>query len=219
MPLFFNSSTLYFNFINMIQIKNILYIFVGNLIIVSLLFSSCRTNKKIQASNKTPVVQNSNVKVKEPLATTTEIAVVEKKETPVVSKPSPVVNTIETPEALPPIPVNTIFKSNYPKATEVFWKKEVSDYKVNFVLSENRNSLVYSENGTLLETRVQILPDQLPPTIYTAIQNKYPNSMIISATTLKNSKGEGSYTAIIRTGTDKMEIKEIVMMENGTFVE
>lgn len=129
---------------------------------------------------------------------------------------------------MPPEIVETHFKNNYQNASEVLWtkvipeprtdNKDTRDFKVIFVLLEKKNSALYAENGDLIEIRMQILPDQLPNNIHAAIKDKYSKYQIIDAYTLKNSRLKGAYIAYIKTA-DSPDIKEVILMDNGIFVE
>lgn len=134
-------------------------------------------------------------------------------------------------ELVPPFPpaiVSSVFGESYPTIKKVLWTKETSatkpegikiqDYKANFLIEENSHSVVYSQDGELMETRVQILPAQLPQGIHTAIKNKYADAYVVSAQTFKHSKREGSYAVIIGSKSFLKDI-ELILMENGTIVK
>lgn len=120
-----------------------------------------------------------------------------------------------------------MFTKTYPTAVDANWIKKATlintkekpsnDYKVNFLLDNNRNSILYSEAGKVLETKTQILTDQLPPIIMKAIKNKYPGVQIVSASTFKNSTIKGTYSAVIKTHPEAEE-RELIIKEDGTFV-
>lgn len=226
--------------------KNLFSLFILPTLIGFTIFTGCGPNKKLQASKaqveqlkkdsiethrglenekqktanaKAEQLKNDTVETPPKLNNTTTTTVVKKK------APAPTSNT-STP--LPPAVVAKAFKTKYPAATEVVWTKRMPtvkvknkntrDYKVHFTLDDKNNSQVYAENGTLIETREQILPDQLPPNISTAIKSKYPDSSILSAATIRNSKIQASFIAVIKT-EEYPEGKELMLQENGTFVE
>ncbi len=208
------------------------------------LFTACGPNKKLQASkaqveqlkkDSVETHQRLDNEKKKTSKAPTEQPKKETAETPPPVNANPVVKKKSipvTPDAsnvskpLPPKVVSTSFKTKYPSATNVVWTSKMPivkvkntttrDYKAHFVVGDKNNSVIYSEKGTLIETREQILPDQLPPNIYAAIKAKYPDSNIISAASVKNSKVQGSFIAVIKT---QAEEKELMLLENGTIVE
>jgi hypothetical protein len=186
-----------------------------SLIACTILFTACGSSKKLQSSN----TKKNNTK--------TDRKSEEKKTQSVQKKTTS--TTTDAYDPLPPIGVENIFKSSYPSVTSAVWTKEMPliklenknarDYKVIFILDTTKNSVIYSEKGELIETRSQILPDQLPPNVYNAIKKKYPDAHIVSAATFKNSKINGSYSAIIKPRAKAAEEKEVILTENGVFVE
>jgi hypothetical protein len=226
--------------------KNALPLFLLSTFVGLTLFTACGSNKKLQAS-KAQVEQlkkdsiethrklenekkkTSKVRIEKSKQETvqTPLPVNDNNTNPVVKKKSTSpIATSEVSKPLPPKVVANIFKTKYPTATEVIWtrrmpivnvkNKNTRDYKAHFVIENKNNSVIYTENGTLIETREQILPDQLPPNIYAAIKSKYPDSNIVSAATIKNSKIQGSFIAVIKMQTEE---KELMLLENGTFVD
>ena len=177
-----------------------------------------QTEEKRIVATKKPVKKNIVVtkKVKAPVVAAAENKTVT--ETPT-----------ETYTPFPPTAVEDIFNNRYPSATNVAWTKEIplnaenangeiNDYRVDFLLEEIKYSVVYSKDGEQIEVREQILPDQLPPNIYTAIKRKYPDVHIVYASTCKNKKYSGSYSAIIKTQSNPDNV-EIILAENGTFIK
>ncbi len=196
--------------------KKIFYSIAFFSLIASIVFTACG-RKKMQTAN---VENNKTAETKTKTPPVKEKTVVKKTE---VKK----TEVAYTP--LPPTTIENNFKSKYPTATGAVWTKEVPlikvenknarDYKVNFSLDNNNNTVIYSENGDLIESRTQISPDQLPPNVMNAIKKKYPEAHIVSASTFKNSKINGSYSAIIKPQAQAAAEKEVILMENGTFVE
>ncbi len=181
--------------------------------------TACGTSKKLQAS-KTQVEQLKKDSIETHRKLNDKNTLTITKERPIKSKAAS--------KPFPPLVVDKKFKSTYPSATEVTWtkviplikfkNKSIRDYKANFIVQENKNIVIYSEKGDVIELREQILPEQLPQNIYTAINTKYPEGRILSTSTIKHSKTNGSYTAIIKPNAQTEEI-EVILMENGTFIE
>ncbi|MFN0047521.1 MAG: hypothetical protein ACKVOU_00190 [Cytophagales bacterium] len=129
---------------------------------------------------------------------------------------------------MPPEQVKMAFRSQFPTVSSEIWsektplimKENSKDrlFKVAFEFNKKKNWLTFSENGQLIETKVEILPEHLPPYLVNSIKIKYPEARIISATTYKSVRKEGNYTANLITQPNSDE-KQIVLLENGTFEE
>jgi len=203
--------------------------FLGLLILVACALStSCVSNKKMKAATA-HIEQLKKDSITTHHKLNEKNAIVVKNKVPVdTAKKASVVTKIDAVEPLPPIAVAKAFNTDYPSASEVVWAKEMPllkngnkntrDYRATFVFEKNKKSVIYSEKGKVIETKEQILPDQLPPNIYSAVKNKYPDFTIVSASTLKSLKINGSYTVVISNST-RTDEKELILMENGTFVE
>ncbi len=203
--------------------KTTLYSLALLMLVTCALFTACGPSKKLQFSKaQVKQLKKDSIETRHKL---------DEKNTANKDKTKTSKSTLATFDTkaykpLPPIVVENSFKSKYASATEVVWtkkmplvkvkNKDTRYYKADFLMEKNTNSVVYSENGELIEVRAQILADQLPPNIHDAITKKYPNATIVSATTFKNTKINGSYTAIIKAQSEE---KEVILMENGTFVE
>ena len=212
--------------------KNALYL-LTSISVMACLFTGCSHHKKMQAS-KTQInqPQKENIETPQKLNSknTSNNNNVVAKNTSGKPKPSIPLPTYDTKAyvPLPPTSIEDNFKSKYPSASDVVWVKKMplvksknpnaSDYKATFVLSGNNNSVIYSDMGELIETREQLSPDQLSQNIYNAIIKKYPDATIVSASSFKNSKINGSYAAIIKTASQAGEL-EVILTENGVFVE
>jgi hypothetical protein len=207
--------------------KNTLYSLAFLTALTCILFTACGPSKKLKASRaQVNQLKKDSIEARKKFDKKNAVG----KNTADKTKstiPLPTYNT-KSYIPLPPDAVDHNFKSKYPSATQVVWTKRMPlvktknenamDYKATFVVEKNNNSVIYSENGILIETREQIEPDQLPPNIYDAITKKYPKAIIVSATDFKNSKINGAYTAIIKSKEQSQEI-EVILTENGTFVE
>ncbi len=142
--------------------------------------------------------------------------------------PVPSVRTEDENVSLPPVRVASVFATSYPAASKVWWTrkaphtqlvdKATGHYKADFLVAANTNSVIYDENGKLVESREEILPVQLPPNILEAIKKKYPNTFVLSASTFKSTQMEGSYAAILRSTAQSDDI-EVVMTETGEFIK
>lgn len=178
--------------------------------IISLLFASCGTNKKMQASAA------PSTKIKKDSTTASP-----KKEEAIVPKTESV--------KVPPADIKNNFSSTFPLAENAAWKKQSMStstttssitYNVEFVEAGKKNWITYSEQGTVIEQRQEILVDQLPQNIYNAIRINYPTYSVASATTYKSTTKEGSY-AILLKPLSKFDTKqiEVILTENASLVE
>lgn len=120
----------------------------------------------------------------------------------------------------PPTRVGQTFHQSYPSARDVLWTKQKSSthYKANFFLDDNKQSVIYAENGDWIETSTQILPDQLPQQVYNAIKHEYPGVFVVSATSIKNVNNRASYSAVIRKETKASE-REVTLTDQGLFLK
>ena len=209
--------------------------------------TSCTMGKKVSAvdtkKTKTSKLNKPSKPIQEPASKTATVDPKKEptpaaKETTAVAVPitkTPVVDnvyretiTVETYTPLPSNEVEKAFKTSFPTAKAIVWTKESplpnnynvasNGYKANFTVLENKNTAIYSEAGQLLEAREQILPEQLPPAIYNAIQSKYPGFVVVSATSVKYSVLKATYAAIIRVNPQSEPI-EVILSENGTFLK
>lgn len=72
-----------------------------------------------------------------------------------------------------PAVVKSAFAKAYPKATEVEWEKEKSgDYEVNFEQGDEEMSVVYNNQGAVLEVETEIAVADLPAAVQTALKGK-----------------------------------------------
>ena len=115
-----------------------------------------------------------------------------------------------------------------PDASGIVWTNEVlhshpdtlveKAYKASFMVHEKRHTVIYAENAKLVEARSAILPDQLPENVYEAIKKEYPEDQIVSASTYKSTRTNGSYTAVVKSKLHDVE-KKLIVAENGTIVK
>lgn len=198
-------------------------------------FGSCArtkpTKSTLSKNNSTINSQAKNTKEKPISNKTQEVDT----KTTVVTKEKVVTETTsvttETPEKVftptpptPPEKVAAIFKKEYPAATTSIWNQMVPEgkngkmYLVSFLLGSNRNSAIFNENGIEIERRSEILPDQLPQTIYDAIKSKYKDAEIISATTFHSTLLKGNYAAKVKSESFAI-VSEFILTDKGEFIE
>jgi len=169
-------------------------------------------------------MQASKAPVKNAKPDTTEII----RETNRASaKPKSIEN--EAVVSVPPTQIGNKFSGDHAMATNVSWAKETAganesdktNYKAVYVEDGKKNWITYTESGVIVEERHEILTDQLPQNIYNSIKVKYPDVKIVSASTYKHLKQDGSYAVVIRPLTKSVDSneQELIVRENGTFVQ
>lgn len=190
--------------------KNVKYIFV---IVGALCLATCKPslikNNKQQQKSDSASVKHKFIKPKS------------KVKTIAIGK-----NDLLKP--FPPEMVAIEFKNNYPNFTQPMWSKSPTSvssnsmqtnlYRVDFKNETQENSATYTEIGERIETKVKILPEQLPQNIYEAIKVKYPGSLIISAFTYSSKKSNATYFVILKTEFP-VQKKELIINENGVIEE
>lgn len=136
----------------------------------------------------------------------------------------------ETLGSLPPSKIEDQFSAEHSLATNVTWAKETtpinsnessnSNYKAVYTENGKKNWITYAATGDIIEERHEILKDQLPQNIYNSIKQKYPDTEIVSVSTYKHLKHDGSYAVSVKpiSDTDSKEM-ELILRENGTVVE
>jgi len=193
-------------------------------IIFSGLLTSCSKGKQIASSKPTEKLHKDTTEITRQPTTGTTIQ-----------------RSVETPDHngtvvfLPPPQIKDRFTLEHASATETTWVKEntsanasentgtadnTANYKAFYSESGKKNWVTYSETGLVVEERHELLVDQLPQNLYNSIKQKYPDSKILSASTYKHLKKEGSYAVVIKSESS-IEAKpvELILRENGSYVE
>ncbi len=81
-----------------------------------------------------------------------------------------------------PAAVKTAFQAKFPGATDVKWGKEnAKEYEAEFKLDGNKVSANFAQNGSWVETETSIRVSDLPAAVTSAINTKYPGSVITLA--------------------------------------
>ena len=180
-----------------------------NLLVIALmtstLFMACKRNKMAK------VLTDTNV-------STTTITTTKPK--------TNISDTLRPDTSVPPQSIADVFKVNYPNVKTVTWeqvnvpakKAYVINYKAYFMVGDMKHLVVYDKDGNWIESREQILPDQLPQNIFAAIKKRYPSGHIKMATTYKNIQLPGTYAALVKPQGNEQET-EVILQENGSFVK
>lgn len=137
-------------------------------------------------------------------------------------------STTENIIAFPPALVQQHFQHHYPIITHVVWAELIPpikllddkniEYRARFHLDADETSLIYSKEGVLIETRTKMSVSTLSADLKLAIERKYPGASLIDAFAFKSIRSQGAYGATISQMNLNNRL-EILMMEDGTFVE
>lgn len=77
-----------------------------------------------------------------------------------------------------PVVVRSAFSKAYPKARDVDWKMEGSNYKVDFEIAKADHKATYTATGKTISFEKDIPNAQLPASIAKSIKTKYPQGRI-----------------------------------------
>jgi len=77
-----------------------------------------------------------------------------------------------------PAVVRSAFSKAYPKARDVDWKMEGSNYKVGFEIAKADHKATYTATGKTISFEKDIPNTQLPASIAKSIKTKYPQGRI-----------------------------------------
>ena len=94
-----------------------------------------------------------------------------------------------------PAAVSSVFKSNYPYATNAKWEMEDGFYEVSFQNAKNDMSVLYSSKGELAMTETKCEISSLPPAIMEYFTKNIVGAKITDAAKLVDSQGIVSYEA------------------------
>ena len=217
--------------------KNSIYSSTLLALVAIISFGSCARTKPVKSeSAKNTTTKTTQVtktksapdsQKKEEVEVITKVVTTEK----VVTETTVVVSDDATKTATPvptmPAPPQVVmsnFNKEYPTANASVWNDMVTDgkngkmYLVSFLLGSNRNSAIFNDKGFEIERRSEILPVQLPHTIYDAIKNKYKDAEIISASTFHSTVSRGQYAAKVKSESYAI-VSEFILTEKGEFIE
>lgn len=111
-----------------------------------------------------------------------------------------------------PTAVKDAFAKKYPSAKVDKWEKEGAGFEAEFHVNKIENSVVMDANGNLLETEVEISPEQLPTAVKDYIAKNLPGKKAKEASKITDAKGTVTYEA---------EINEVdyIFDANGSFMK
>lgn len=92
-----------------------------------------------------------------------------------------------------PAKVNETFKTKYPKAKSVYSYSDGESYKIEFEISPDNYTAIFSENGTWVETAKVIPDNDVPTKAVSAINKKYEDIQISYAELVETAKSGKFY--------------------------
>ncbi len=72
-----------------------------------------------------------------------------------------------------PASVKNAFSKEYAKATDVEWKKDMENYKVEFDLNKMENEVWYNASGTVVKKEQDIAEAELPQAVRDAVKSSF----------------------------------------------
>jgi len=116
------------------------------------------------------------------------------------------INEVEVPAA-----VSAAFEGLYPD-TKAEWKTEGANYEGGFKLQGVETSVLFNNNGNVLQTEVEIGISTLPKGVVDYLANNLPGQKIKEASKITDAKG---------TVTHKVQVKQTNYLfdVNGNFIE
>ena len=111
-----------------------------------------------------------------------------------------------------PTPVKTAFQKNFPQAKVEKWEQEGVNFEAEFELNKTEQSVVFDEQGNLLETEIEIELNQLPKGVLEYVNANYKG---------QNVKESAKITDAIGTVIYEVEIKgmDLLFDSNGKFIK
>lgn len=110
-----------------------------------------------------------------------------------------------------PATVKAKFISLYPDKPEVKWEKEKSNYEAAFEQNKMEVSVLFEENGTIVQTETEILVSALPKAVTDYITKNLAGKKINEATKITDAKGKITYEAEVGK-------VDYLFDENGKFI-
>lgn len=114
-------------------------------------------------------------------------------------------------EAQVPAAVKDALKKQYPNAKVEKWEKEGKNYEAEIEIGNAESSVVYDENGVLLETEIEIKVSELPKAVFEYFAKKFPEKKIKEASKITSANGKISYEAEVGD-------KDYIFDAEGNFV-
>lgn len=109
--------------------------------------------------------------------------------------------TIDVPAA-----VKSDFEQKYPAANDVEWEKDGDEYKVDFRINGEKNTLKYGEDNNLKQSEIRIDKSALPAAVVKAVESQYSGYTIEKADEI-NKVGKGKqYEVEVKKGDKVLDV-------------
>ena len=113
--------------------------------------------------------------------------------------------------------VKESFKKLYPTVSQVNWSKEGNEeFEASFTSDGKDISLVFEEDGELIETETAINLSELPSGVVNFVEKYYPEYSITETAKIINSKGVLTFEAEVSKENFR---KDLLFNESGKFIE
>jgi hypothetical protein len=114
------------------------------------------------------------------------------------------------PENKVPKAVRDGFSKQYPN-TKAKWEKEDGNYEAVFTSKGTEMSVVITNNGTIIETEMEIPASALPGSVATYIAQHYKGAKVKEAAKITDARGTVTYEAEIKD-------RDLIFDTNGKFI-
>ena len=110
-----------------------------------------------------------------------------------------------------PAAVTSAFQKNFPKAEELRWDKEGSNYEASFEWNEVDQSVLFDARGNTLETEMEIAQNELPKAALDYVAAHYNGKSVKEAAKITDASGKVTYEVEIKG-------KDLMFDNSGTYL-
>ena len=111
-----------------------------------------------------------------------------------------------------PAAVKESFAKKYPKVATVKWELEKGNYEAGFKQDGQSMSVVFTPNGTMTESEVDIKTSELPAAALSYVKTNYKGKSVKEAAKITKANGEINYEA-------EVDGKDVIFDANGKFLK
>jgi hypothetical protein len=113
--------------------------------------------------------------------------------------------------------VKESFKKLYPTVSQVNWSKEGNEeFEASFTSDGKDISLVFENDGELIETETAIKLSELPSGVINFVEKNYTEYSITEAAKIVNSEGVMTFEAEVSKDNVR---KDLLFTESGKYIE